>query len=505
MKKHPGGPRAPVHAARAAALATLTLAIAVAATAASAADGTWPSTPMRAADPPPVRSYPSSAARIQRWIDTQNEAAIRAHAWDLWQSITTPSKYPGVPIWQTWYSGHELFETGPAARQQRVPGLHFERATQVVHHGHHRAAPTAAAAPATAAAGTPIPSAPAEVPTSFNRYSPSVAHFIWERRLNDSTVLDAINAGFDRNGTPVAARQLQTSAGATDPRSVVLKPVFQFVSGSAPTAIPVWTGVTPETSTNLVNPSVDTWRRCVVLDPTRRHPRGTTMSLPCNSEPARPWPVVSLDDFYFVRLDQALADAYSAFAKASGDDVGANNRTDAASVAAMVKPGNLALLMAMHVTGKEISNWTWQTFWWALDPLDPVNGRDRPKSIPRPWSRYNMTTAYDMTATGRHESTPLIAFNPYLETNLQGTVPGPGNTTIAWTGVNSNCMSCHRVAAWKAQTDNPGPANGWGTGPAYRPSGLISPGDASIFAGYTKLDFLWSLQRAQPPAPARAR
>ncbi len=33
--------------------------------------------------------------------------------------------------------------------------------------------------------------------------------------------------------------------------------------------------------------------------------------------------------------------------------------------------------------------------------------------------------------------------------------------------------------------------------PGYRPGGLISPDDPEIFAGYTKLDFLWSLTRAR--------
>jgi hypothetical protein len=434
-----------------------------------------------AVPPAPSGSYPAKAAEVQRWIDRLDDRRIRAHGWDVWHSITRPvPSQQGQPVWQSWYSGHELFEVGVAARQQRRAVLPFEKARQI-HHPH----------------GTPIPRTPAEQPTAFNRFSPSVANYIWDQGLNDSAVLDRINAEFDRRNTPVAQRQVQTSRGAVDPGSIVLKPVFQFVDGSMPTAVPVWTGISPMATTNLDNPSAETWRRCVVVDPTGRLKPGSKVSMPCNAEPAQPWPVVGLDQFYAIRLTEAQARDFSAFAEASGDDIGAGNKTDPASLKAVVKAGNVALLMAMHVTTKEIANWTWQSFWWGADPGDVLFGADRPKKIPRPWSRYNMTTAYFMTMPASDPAgEPLIAFNPYLETNLVGTVPGPGGSSIAWTGVHSNCMSCHRMAAWKAAA-NPQPGQ-YGDSPAYQPSGLIDPGDPALFAGYTKLDFLWSLTRAAP-------
>src|SRR5262245_11299813 len=59
---------------------------------------------------PAVRSYPALNSVIQVWIKTNNDGAIRAHGWDIWQSITTKTPYNGMPVWQTWFSGHELFE-----------------------------------------------------------------------------------------------------------------------------------------------------------------------------------------------------------------------------------------------------------------------------------------------------------------------------------------------------------------------------------------------------------
>jgi hypothetical protein len=442
----------------------------------------------RALEAPPVRSYPAPPDRVQRWIDRMDGARIRAHGWDIWQAVTSPSGEPSVPVWETWYSGHEIFEIGPSARHQRA-GIHDIEVSRQVHQ---------------AAGFGRVPRTPAEQPLGFNRYSPAVANFIWDRKLNDSATLDSINAAFDRNNTPVIARQLQTSAGPVDAKSFVIKPVFQFIDGQAPTAVPVWTGISPAASTNLDNPSAMTWRRCVVVDPTGQAKPGSTLSLPCNAEPAQPWPVVALSDFFWFRLTPAEADAYSAYAKASGDEVGQGNKTDPASVGAMVKAGNIALLMAMHVTGKEISNWTWQTFWWAVDPGNPISGFDRPKTIGKPWSHYNMGTAYYMVSPpDRPDGDPFISFNPYLETNLVGQVAGPGGTQIAWTGVHSNCMSCHRMAAWKAAA-KPQPG-AYGDSPAYQPDGLIDPADAALFGGYTKLDFLWSLTRAQPQPPVAVK
>ena len=118
-------------------------------------------------------------------------------------------------------------------------------------------------------------------------------------------------------------------------------------------------------------------------------------------------------DFYVIRLSAQTAAQYSQFAAASGDDVGQDNKDRPREPAGDGEAGQSALLMAMHVTGKEISNWTWQTFWWALDPQDPLSGRDRPAGIGKPWSRYNMGTAYYMvTPTRSATGTPLVSSTP---------------------------------------------------------------------------------------------
>ena len=85
-----------------------------------------------------------------------------------------------------------------------------------------------------------------------------------------------------------------------------------------------------------------------------------------------------------------------------------------------------------------------------------------------------MRTAYSMTGPPEIPSAPpQVCFNPYLETGLTGLV-----------GTESNCKTCHRLAAWPDFST------------PYQASGMVSPDDPTLFSDNTKLDFLWSVARA---------
>ena len=421
-------------------------------------------------NPPKVRSFPSDAPVINDWIAKLDNKKIRAHAWDIWQSINTMAA-DSLPIWQNWFSGYEVFNA-PTSLEEREMLKDFEFPSQFFHGTHIKA----------------IPENPAERPTSFNKFSPSLAKFIFDHRYFSAKVLDSINRSFSK-GTSIADRQISTSKDSIDKNSFALKPVFQFIKGDTITAIPYWTGVTAQTTTNFLNPTPSTWRQCVVVDPSGKLAPGSSVTISCNGEAPKAWPVVSLKEFYAFLITETEAKAFSDFAKTSGDEVGRHNQSDSVSVGDMVKAGNYALLMAMHVTGKEIVNWTWQTFWWSPDKDNPVFGADRPKSISKPWSNYNMRPAYYMVSPANvvTNGEPNIQFNPYLETNLSGTLAkqvGYGDTSkpITWYGVFSNCMSCHRAAAYDKLNNA-----------SYLPNGFINPADSLIFKGNTKTDFLWSI------------
>lgn len=429
-------------------------------------------------NPPAIRSFPSSSKTIYEWIANMDDAKIRAHGWDIWESINTLSP-DSLPLWENWFSGYELY-WAPNSLVQRDVVKDFEFPSQFFHASVFKKA---------------IPNSPNERATSFNRFSPSLAKFIYEEGYNTQARLTSINDSFNTNKTIPVNRQISATKDTNDVNAFALKPVFQFISGTEPTCLPYWAGITAQTTTSFTNPSPGTWRQAVVVDPTGKLKPGSTYKMSCNGEAPQDWPVVSLKDFYHFTLTKAMADSFSSFAATSGDDIGHNNQGDSTSVVDMVKEGNLALLMAMHVTGKEINIWTWQTFWWSPNPQDPVNGADRPKTIKSPWNNYNMNTAYYMVSPPdkMQGGTPLISFNPYLETNLIGTLSSEvgSKDTITWYGAFSNCMSCHRMAAWGPST--------------YIPNGNIDAANPVLFSNNTKTDFLWSIPTRAVAAAAKKK
>jgi hypothetical protein len=86
----------------------------------------------------------------------------------------------------------------------------------------------------------------------------------------------------------------------------------------------------------------------------------------------------------------------------------------------------------------------------------------------------------------------LTCFNPYLETLFDDK---SFTYTLGQRGIESNCMSCHRTAAWPGHNDD------------YSGNGVIDPADPVIFGGKTKTDFLWgiadtvALPSSAPPQP----
>lgn len=461
-------------------------------------------------DPRPAGSYPSSKQRIQGWINANQMDSIRAHGWDIWRAITAPASGAGLamPVWQTWYSGHELFEMALLPTATARPGKFLIPAERPRQFLHARQAPQPAGR-GMARATRNIPVDLDERVLAFNRFSSTTARYIWTHRLNNAAVLADTNAKLGAAGASLASRQVMTSGAAdtTDPLSFVIKPVFQFIRSDTITAIPYWAGWdtlhTRKAASDSMHPPPRDWLQAVAVDPTGTKRPGDSVFMQFNQDVPPAWlRIVPLDRFYTVRLTEEEAYNITWFGAVNGDFLGIDSThlhlasdTSWKGVCRAAKPGNLALLMAMHVTGKEIANWTWQSFWWTPAPTDSLR-RDQPRDIPAPWNSYAMTTAY-------HMDTTAVAFNPYLETSLFGTT----EANVPWTGVTTNCMSCHRRAAIAYPKGLPPAA------PAYGPAAIVSPGDSTIFVvpdsntrvPTLKTDFLWSVAiRATTPGAQRA-
>ena len=166
--------------------------------------------------------------------------------------------------------------------------------------------------------------------------------------------------------------------------------------------------------------------------------------------------------------------------------------------------GDYAVLVAMHVAGREIDRWTWQTFWWSPTPADPQLPSSaaiaalRPRQLSGAARNYAMALGYEMLTPGqpnvggRNEGAAIYAYNPYLEArfgpaNLPDSIPGSdpsGQPAANNTGVTCNCMSCHIRSNY-----NPG---GLSTAPGYAGARYTDINDPQ-FAGTLQVDFLWSI------------
>ncbi|MFY9925478.1 MAG: hypothetical protein WAK51_13440 [Opitutaceae bacterium] len=169
-----------------------------------------------------------------------------------------------------------------------------------------------------------------------------------------------------------------------------------------------------------------------------------------------------------------------------------------------VQPGDYAVLVAMHVAGREIARWTWQTFWWSPTPDDPQAPSSqgiaglRPAQLAGAARNYAMAIGYDMTTPsqpntgGQNSGAAIYAYNPYLEArfgpaSLPDSEPGEdpsGQPSENNVGVNCNCMSCHIRANY-----NP---NNLATAPRYSGARYTDMNDPQ-FAGTLQVDLLWSL------------
>jgi hypothetical protein len=166
--------------------------------------------------------------------------------------------------------------------------------------------------------------------------------------------------------------------------------------------------------------------------------------------------------------------------------------------------GDYAVLVAMHVAGREISRWTWQTFWWTPTPADPQFPSSqaiatlRPAQLSGAARRYAMALGYSMESPpqpnigGQNAGSAVYVYNPYLEArfgpenlpdSLAGDDPG-GQPAANNVGVACNCMSCHMRASY-----NP---DSLATAPRYSGARYTDMADPR-FSGTLQVDLLWSL------------
>jgi hypothetical protein len=400
---------------------------------------------------------------IDGWVRQNNVGAMIEHAWELWGGLTSeitgnvggqPMKFP---TFETWVDEFTVFPQ--PSRLAAASSLSTETAATPHEPAHRFTRPKQllrrrAAAHTRARAAAPTPEVPRVVTVKYTR---EIYDNVWANGYNQTAVMKALNDSWGT--TKLADRKVHDF----DDKSIMLKPTYQIVSGSEATLVNYWAG--PAASSNPSAPGFESWTNKMLVVP----PGVATAQ-------AVGVPAVPVDQFYHFRLNAREADFIN----------GLNQGT--------FKAGDYAILVAMHVSSREIDNWTWQTFWWSIDkPHIPESVRDR---VPAPFDHYDVAVGYSFT-TGPDSVSGLnvVCFNPYLEADFDNsTFASPGQL-----GIESNCMSCHRAAAWPPPNFPSQPNAAYFTA-----NGILRPDDP-YFQGTTKVDFLWGFADdvAPPPPPSQ--
>jgi hypothetical protein len=443
--------------------------------------------------PTPIPSgydFPGERAVIQEWADSWKTEQITAKAWNLWGGMSAGSGQMAggaeLPVWETWCGQEDVFQTKTCGTLLR-PNRPFRNAVQLTHFS-----------------GAPKESDARLV--SFNKFNPSMSAYLAMPhegpgplgKLYDYTQqssLAELNQSWPAN-TPIAQRKVQEtpyippSAGKDATAAMELKPVMFLVKQSGLTPVPLWQGIqdaktvkgqsdcSSGPNTNC-HPDPSLWYTCVLVDPSAT---GGPDTLPTKATPEQ---IAQAQKTSFsCKPDQYLYAPLSTLYSLQLNAEEAQDFNNVQPIGGMTASANdYAVLTAMHVSTKEIVNWTWQTFWWQP-------GADAPGKFPGSkdgmtdkvtgaWRNYAMCTAYNQTQ-GKDSKDMAVCFNPYLETSSG--IPD---------GVQSNCMSCHGTATVGSDI---GPN---GISSVSYPADYTAPIDFDNdprFSGFTRTDFAWSIQ-----------
>ena len=409
--------------------------------------------------------FPVDSTTINQWVSTGDSASARQHAWNVWVGLTAMTNQVSngdtLPVYETWLSRYEVYNPGAGGDQRQAlfaRGRPVDRGFHSPVQFHHSAVLQAGSG----AGGN-------ERVVAGVKYNMASALHVWAHNYVDSARLTAINTAFPAD-TPIADRNIVPFPDS----AIATKPVYWIVNQTGLTVMPYWAGAGASTSPSQPQPS--TWTQFVAVDPTGRQV-GQTVQVQENGQTYQAR-VIGLDQFYSFSLTQdEVNDILNPTNNQALDLEIANDSIDVLADGQQsqqpVNVGDYGVLVAMHVSTKEIGNWTWQTFWWTPDPTADPLARDQPATVQGPFKNFAMQQAYWMTVPNTSPAQNQVTFNPYLE------------TAFTDSGTVSNCMSCHRTATW------PG---------AFGPNGYLAfygnvdPGNPAIFANQLKLDFLWSIQ-----------
>lgn len=419
----------------------------------------------------PSFRFPESDGTLKRWVRTNNKDAIASHAWGLWAALMEWSSQTSdgerLRVFETWEDRNDLT---PASGHggDRSP-LRFAPPRQLQAASIHNIVPGALKVvvadfvPAQFGVKDQLPLANGQ----SLKFNPEAARFIRDHRLFSIDVLKKM-------------RETRSNIPPFTKDAMALKPVLKIVKQQ-----------------NRYYP----WKSW--SGPPKLTQDGDQYR--AGSDPDRNWPCVWID---VQDPDKDGTGAADCGARTDGATYGINQfihlrlSPREAKVANAetegiygLQAGDYAVLVAMHVTTREMPNWTWQTFWWTDRPASPPAPSSTAVAAQRPL-QFESGVLHYAQCTSYQEVSPhgesLYCYNPYIEA-LQGAVQSqPGLTLLGGklvktpndVGVQTNCMSCHAYAKFTGDNTTQPLV---GAGPVDR--------KGPAFKGSLRLDFLWSLCR----------
>jgi hypothetical protein len=422
----------------------------------------------------PGFKFPEDSNTINQWIATEDETAMARHSWGLWTALTMPSgEKQGYDeellVFETWMTPTDMQNAtrkvlaGENLLMEKEERGKLTKPHQLAH------------------VHKPMLTSPNDTNRQIGivvtvRYDPNAAKFAIANKLLLQSTLDKMLAD-----------------GKTDipdfpNTAITLKPTYEILTqdtldkNGGYYKLNVWGGAPKEDSSYGYGEG--SWKGFIYVDPKNNSQGDGSLDVGSGRTPGNTY---NVKDFIHYKLTKKEADALNA----------EDQTYD-------VKAGDFVILVAMHVTTKEIKRWTWQTYWWAPnadnpdDPSSAAIAALRPAELKGAARHYGMSYAYTFIypnqpyVGGTNVGRSIYAYNPYLEASfsyglvdsaltLQGVVMTDGKRVLNNSGVRTNCMTCH------AHADYPVPG-----APDYQGDTYVSMDD-TIFNKKLKVDFAWSI------------
>ena len=421
----------------------------------------------------PGFAFPEADVTINNWVYGGAVTNQIQHAWGLWTAITmpTPKQIGGATLraFETWPTPADIIagKLDPLMMDLQEPmrAKGFRPPNQL------RGEPKLMV-------NTPSgPDMGLAVSVAYN--PPAARHALINQLFKASTLSNYLSQGFSM--VPVFPSD-----------SITIKPVWKLITQDKlnPQGLymmPAWPGP-PKTPQAY---GQGAWNAAVYVD-LKNGGKGNG-KIDLGLKGPTPETTYNLDDFIYFQLNKA---DIGVVAKQMGLDPKS------------VQPGDTAILVAMHITSREIERWTWQTVWWSANadaPFEPSNrqiSQWRPSQLKGAPRHYAMSVGYSMLEPaqpvrgGVSQGSPVASYNPYLEAGFGPNVFGwtkpietPTGTDVMKYGVETNCMTCHTSARWDPKVDY---SIGSNRETPYA-ANFYADLDDPDFKGTLQLDFAWSI------------